>query len=212
MIAMGAKPNVRKRVGDDGSFPEGFRMPTVRKFLERLHGRRPNAVEGRNRGSVELRWACHHLLGLAPPVWKCLGVPAGNDVDGFKRASTIQVLTRVRRHDGRYHWLEGNGHVDHAPDGTPLRFPGVLIDVATRRIDAALAALGERLRTLDTRVVDDLYPVCGRCGRPRAPGRWRGRDRRVQPGGRSGVAAPRTGHWIKVAVPFRPSSAGRLRR
>ncbi len=30
---------------------------------------------------------------------------------------------RVRRHDGRYHWLEANGRVEHDPDGTPLRFP-----------------------------------------------------------------------------------------
>ena len=27
---------------------------------------------------------------------------------------------RVRRADGRYYWVEANGRVDHAPDGTPL--------------------------------------------------------------------------------------------
>jgi len=40
---------------------------------------------------------------------------------------------RVRRHDGRYYWIEANGRVDHAPDGTPISFPGVLIDVERRR-------------------------------------------------------------------------------
>ncbi|WP_342162152.1 PAS domain-containing protein [Methylobacterium sp. SD21] len=57
---------------------------------------------------------------------------------------------RVRRHDGRYHWLEANGHVEHGPDGTPLRFPGILIDVAPRRLNVALGELGERLRGLGT--------------------------------------------------------------
>ncbi|WP_237481229.1 PAS domain-containing protein [Lichenibacterium dinghuense] len=57
---------------------------------------------------------------------------------------------RVLRVDGRYHWLEANGHVEHASDGTPLRFPGVLIEIAARRFDVAMNGLSERLRTLDT--------------------------------------------------------------
>src|ERR1700753_3290191 len=48
---------------------------------------------------------------------------------------------RTLRADGRYYWLEANGRVDKAPDGTPLRFPGVLIDVEKRSADEA-----ERLR------------------------------------------------------------------
>ncbi|WP_137175428.1 PAS domain-containing protein [Massilia sp. HP4] len=40
---------------------------------------------------------------------------------------------RVRRADGRYYWIEANGRVDLAPDGTGLLFPGVLIDVEARR-------------------------------------------------------------------------------
>jgi len=40
---------------------------------------------------------------------------------------------RVRRADGRYYWIEANGRVDLAPDGTGLYFPGVLIDVESRR-------------------------------------------------------------------------------
>lgn len=46
---------------------------------------------------------------------------------------------RVRRTDGRYYWIEANGRVEFAPDGTPLNFPGVLLDVEERR--AAEAAL-----------------------------------------------------------------------
>lgn len=40
---------------------------------------------------------------------------------------------RVRRTDGNYYWIEANGRVDHGPDGTPLQFPGVLLDVEERR-------------------------------------------------------------------------------
>ena len=60
---------------------------------------------------------------------------------------------RVRRTDGRYYWIEANGRVDLAPDGTGLFFPGVLIDVEGRRAVEAerdqailkLRALNEQL-------------------------------------------------------------------
>ena len=66
---------------------------------------------------------------------------------------------RTRRHDGRYHWLEANGRVDHAPDGTPLHFPGVLIDVGARRAleaerDHAIAELRALTDQLEQRVAD----------------------------------------------------------
>ncbi len=57
---------------------------------------------------------------------------------------------RTRRTDGKYYWLEANGHVDHEKDGTPLKFSGVLIDIANRRADTMLSKLAERLRTLET--------------------------------------------------------------
>ena len=64
---------------------------------------------------------------------------------------------RTRRADGNYYWLEANGHVDHGPGGTPLRFPGVLIDVEERRAteaerDRAAAALRALAETLEQRV------------------------------------------------------------
>ncbi|RIX99528.1 PAS domain-containing protein [Aureimonas flava] len=63
---------------------------------------------------------------------------------------------RVRRTDGNYYWLEANGRVDHAPDGTPTMFPGVLIDIEGRRaveserdrMVEALAASEARFRAL----------------------------------------------------------------
>lgn len=66
---------------------------------------------------------------------------------------------RVRRLTGEYHWIEANGRVDHGPDGTPLSFPGVLIDVAERRAlvedrDRALRELRELNETLEQRVTE----------------------------------------------------------
>ncbi|WP_112383664.1 PAS domain S-box protein [Sphingomonas carotinifaciens] len=66
---------------------------------------------------------------------------------------------RVRRTDGRYYWIEANGRVDHGRDGTPLSFPGVLIDVEERRAveaerDRATAALRALTDTLEQRVVE----------------------------------------------------------
>jgi PAS domain S-box-containing protein len=66
---------------------------------------------------------------------------------------------RVRRADGRYYWIEANGRVDHAQDGTPLRFPGVLLDVQERRAlqeerDRNAAALRALTETLEQRVVE----------------------------------------------------------
>jgi PAS domain S-box-containing protein len=40
---------------------------------------------------------------------------------------------RVRTRDGSYRWIEANGRVDLAADGTPLRFPGVIMDIEGRR-------------------------------------------------------------------------------
>ncbi|KPW19384.1 Sensory box sensor histidine kinase/response regulator [Pseudomonas cannabina pv. alisalensis] len=64
---------------------------------------------------------------------------------------------RVRRGDGPYYWIEANGRVDRAVDGTPLSFPGVLINVDERRTiaaerDRATAALRSLNDTLEQRV------------------------------------------------------------
>ena len=66
---------------------------------------------------------------------------------------------RVRRVDGRYYWIEANGRVEHGADGTPLRFPGVLIDVEARRVveaerDHAIAALRSLNDNLEQRVAE----------------------------------------------------------
>jgi PAS domain S-box-containing protein len=65
----------------------------------------------------------------------------------IRRGGPYARQYRVRRQDGRYHWIEANGRVEHAPDGTPLNFPGVLIDVESRRAaETALRESEERFR------------------------------------------------------------------
>ncbi|MCJ2127118.1 PAS domain-containing protein [Methylobacterium sp. J-077] len=66
---------------------------------------------------------------------------------------------RVRRTDGKYYWIEANGRVDLGPDGTPLSFPGVLIDVEDRRAveaerDRAIMMLRTLTDTLEQRVAE----------------------------------------------------------
>jgi PAS domain-containing protein len=69
--------------------------------------------------------------------------------EGIARGGPYSYEYRVRRANGEYHWVQANGRVDHAPDGTPLRFPGVLLDVDARR------ATEERLR----RNADSFYEL-----------------------------------------------------
>lgn len=53
--------------------------------------------------------------------------------EALERGGHYSCEYRVRQHDGRYRWIEANGRVDLAPDGTALRFPGVLLDIEARR-------------------------------------------------------------------------------
>jgi PAS domain S-box-containing protein len=77
--------------------------------------------------------------------------------EAIARGGAYAHQYRVRRADGRYYWIEANGRVDHAPDGTPLSFPGVLIDVEERRAvaeerDRAIVLLRRLNETLEEQV------------------------------------------------------------
>ncbi|MHC2109227.1 GAF domain-containing protein [Methylobacterium sp. CM6246] len=79
---------------------------------------------------------------------------------------------RTRRADGNYYWLEANGRVEHAPDGTPLSFPGVLIDVEERRAieaerDRVAAALRDLNATLEQRIEERTEEVRAYAARQR---------------------------------------------
>lgn len=77
----------------------------------------------------------------------------------LRRGGPYAHQYRVRRHDGRYYWVEANGRVDFGEDGTAVSFPGVLLDVEERRNieaerDRAIAALRALTATLEQRVSD----------------------------------------------------------
>ncbi|WP_022721876.1 ATP-binding protein [Rhodopseudomonas sp. B29] len=79
--------------------------------------------------------------------------------EAVRRGGAYAHQYRVRRTDGNYYWLEANGRVEHAPDGTPLSFPGVLIDLEERRTlvaqrDRAIADLRALNETLEQRVAE----------------------------------------------------------
>lgn len=66
--------------------------------------------------------------------------------EAIRSGKRFRQQYRVRRSDGQYYWVEAHGRVDNAEDGSPLRFPGILIDVDERRKmederDRALALL-----------------------------------------------------------------------
>lgn len=84
---------------------------------------------------------------------------AGAIQEAIARGGLYAHQYRVRHADGKYYWLEANGRVDHAPDGTPQCFPGVLIDVEARRIveaerDLAITELRRLNETLEQRVAE----------------------------------------------------------
>ncbi|PYE23375.1 PAS domain-containing protein [Rhizobium sp. PP-CC-3A-592] len=77
--------------------------------------------------------------------------------EALSRGGSYAHQYRTRRTDGKYYWLEANGRVDLAPDGTPITFPGVLVDIEGRRAveaerDRAITALRALTDTLEQRV------------------------------------------------------------
>jgi PAS domain S-box-containing protein len=125
-----------------------------------------------DRFSVDSAFA--QAFGLDPqlgqegvPLARIMETVHPDDQEGMSAAINEAVIRgghyahqyRTLRADGRYYWLEGNGHVTHAPDGTPLTFPGVLIDIEERRAiegerDRATAALRALADTLEQRVAE----------------------------------------------------------
>jgi len=57
---------------------------------------------------------------------------------------------RVLRPEGGYRWIEASGRCELAADGTPLRFPGVLMDIDERK--RTELALRQLTQTLEERV------------------------------------------------------------
>lgn len=84
-------------------------------------------------------------------------ITAINEV--ISRGGAYAHQYRVLRRDAKYYWIEANGRVDLAEDGSPSSFPGVLIDVEERRAveaerDRAISMLRALNDQLEQRVSD----------------------------------------------------------
>jgi PAS domain S-box-containing protein len=82
--------------------------------------------------------------------------------DAIARGGHYAHQYRVRRADGHYYWIEANGRVDLAPDGTGVSFPGVLIDVERRRAveaerDQAIVKLRALNAELEQKVIAQAF-------------------------------------------------------
>jgi PAS domain S-box-containing protein len=78
--------------------------------------------------------------------------------DVVRRGGPFAHQYRVRRADGRYYWIEANGRVDQDADGTPLRFPGVLLNVEQwRAVEAERDRANVLLRTFTEAVPGVAY-------------------------------------------------------
>lgn len=62
------------------------------------------------------------------------GVRVGAAIDAALEAGgPYRCEYRARNALGEYRWVEASGRVELSADGTPLRFPGVAVDIAARR-------------------------------------------------------------------------------
>jgi PAS domain S-box-containing protein len=72
--------------------------------------------------------------------------------------------------DGAYRWIEANGRVELDANGTPIRFPGVLLDIEERRrIEAERDQMIEALRLADRRKDEFLAMLAHELRNPLAP-------------------------------------------
>jgi len=124
-----------------------------------------------DRFSVDERFA--FAFGIDPalgqdglPLEQVIATVHPEDLEGLRaaiaeaigRGGAYSHEYRVRGRDGVYRWIQANGRVDHAPNGTPLRFPGVLLDVERRRaVEAERDRVNALLRTILEAVPGAVY-------------------------------------------------------
>ncbi len=74
----------------------------------------------------------------------------------LQRGGAFRCEYRTRRDDGQYRWIEANVELD--ANGTPIRFPGVLIDIEGRRAaEAERDRMSALLRTFAAAVPGVVY-------------------------------------------------------
>ncbi|WP_306579182.1 PAS domain-containing sensor histidine kinase [Pseudomonas sp.] len=78
--------------------------------------------------------------------------------DAMSRGGTFRCEYRVRNEAGLYHWIEANGHAELDAEGQAIRFPGVLMDIESRRAaEAERDRVSALLRTFAAAVPGVVY-------------------------------------------------------
>lgn len=76
--------------------------------------------------------------------------------EALETGSPFSQEYRLVDRDGSIRWVSARGRVTRAPDGTPLRFPGISFDVTDRRgVEDALRESEERFRAI-TNSIDQM--------------------------------------------------------
>jgi PAS domain S-box-containing protein len=76
----------------------------------------------------------------------------------MKRGGAYRCEYRVRQHDGGFRWVEANGRAELNKEGQAVRFPGVLMDIESRRsAEAERDRMSALLRTFTAAVPGVVY-------------------------------------------------------
>ncbi|MER2535975.1 MAG: PAS domain-containing protein [Rhizobiaceae bacterium] len=77
-------------------------------------------------------------------------------IEAMRGGEMFSSEYRLVQPDGSLRWVAAQGRVTLAPDGTPLRFPGVSFDITARKqVEAALRESEERFRAI-TNSIDQM--------------------------------------------------------
>jgi PAS domain S-box-containing protein len=78
--------------------------------------------------------------------------------DAMRRGGAYRCEYRVKQHEGGYRWVEANGRAELNSDGLAVRFPGVLMDIESRRsAEAERDGMSALLRTFAAAVPGVVY-------------------------------------------------------
>ena len=78
--------------------------------------------------------------------------------DAMRRGGAYRCEYRVKQHEGGYRWVEANGRAELNSDGLAVRFPGVLMDIESRRsAEAERDRMSALLRTFAAAVPGVVY-------------------------------------------------------
>ncbi|MFP3443490.1 PAS domain-containing protein [Pseudomonas sp. SIMBA_067] len=78
--------------------------------------------------------------------------------EAMSRGGAYRCEYRVRQHDGSYRWIEANGRAELDEQGEAVRFPGILMDIESRRsAEAERDRMSALLRTFTAAVPGVVY-------------------------------------------------------